>query len=67
MDVNISEEVAKAAPPVTVASSHLCGINVPEAIQILTLVYLCMQLVLTLPKLFKLIRSLHVERCCKRK
>lgn len=67
MDVDISEEAVKAAPPVTVASSHLCGIDIPEAIQVLTLIYLCMQLVLTLPKLFKLIRSLYVERCCKRK
>lgn len=48
---DIATDIAKIAPPVTVSGWSILGNNLPVVIQVLTIVYVLAQIVLTVVKL----------------
>jgi hypothetical protein len=54
-DLNIVSELSKVAPPIAVTSFSVMGHPLPEVIQVVTLVYLVLQIVLVIPKVATMI------------
>lgn len=50
---NIATEAVKTGPPAVVAGASVAGIDIPQVIQIATLVYLAMQIGLLLPSYYR--------------
>lgn len=50
-------DMAKAAPPATVAGMTVAGIHLSDLVLIVTLIYTLMQTVLTVPRLVKMYRD----------
>lgn len=65
-DFNTAAEVAKAAPPVAVTSMTLFGCALPDVIQVCTLAYLAIQIVIATPKLILTLRGKYGRRGSKR-
>lgn len=55
-------EAAKATPPVTVAGLTVAGLDIPQIIQIATLVYLAMQIGLLLPTYYRAFKKWLLKR-----